>query len=235
MHETLSSQATVPTARFTFGFGGDGDFFQSKTRAEEGRITEESGRRLNHPSEPDHAEEREMNRRKAKNGELPRGCSHVFTFVWSGSFLIAGFILLTIGLWQFDEIVSSRSWPSVDGRVLSKSIEVKKFRDRDGGKTRKYTPTVSYQYTVDGQTYRGNRLRINVWRYKKRNAAAIALERLTSNGQCLVYYDADHPDRSLLTVGFTWGDFLLPSLGIIFCFFGCVGGRLMLAGSRRHQ
>ena len=176
-----------------------------------------------------------MNRRKANNGELPRGCHHAFTFVWSGSFLLAGLILLTIGFWQFDEMIASRSWPSIDGRVLSKSVEVNESRDRDGGKTRKYTPTVSYQYTVDGQTYRGNRLRINVWRYKKRNAAAIELERLTSNGQCLVYYNADHPDRSLLTVGFTWRDFLLPTLGIIFCCFACVGGRLMVVESRRHQ
>ena len=176
-----------------------------------------------------------MNKRKSNHPEPSGGCRRIFTFFWSGGFILGGLLFSTIGFIQLDEVIASRSWLSTDGRVLSKRVEVSHSRDSDNRNKTNYKPIVAYQFTVEGRTYRGNRLRISAWSYQKRSAATVALEKLTSNGQCIVFYDPDNPDRSSLTAGFTWGDFLMPAMGIMCCLCGLVGGWFMTAEDRRAR
>tara|TARA_B110000495_G_C23035316_1_gene618086 strand:- start:2719 stop:3693 length:975 start_codon:yes stop_codon:yes gene_type:complete len=178
---------------------------------------------------------RKSNKRKFNNPELPSGCGRIFTLIWSGGFILIGLLFSILGLMQLDEAIASRSWLSTDGRVLSKSVAVSHSRDSDNRSQTTYKPIVSYQFTVEGKTYHGNRLRISAWGYQKRSAATAALEKLTSNDQCVVFYAPDNPDRSSLTAGFTWGDLVMPLLGTVSCLIGLVGGWFMTAEDRRAR
>ena len=176
-----------------------------------------------------------MNKRKSNRVEPSGGCSRIFTIVWSGGFILGGLLFSVIGFMQLDEAIESRSWLSTDGRVLSKSVAVSHSRDSDNRNTTTYKPIVAYQFTVEGRTYHGNRLRISAWGYQRRSDASAALEKLTSNDQCVVFYAPDNPDRSSLTAGFTWGDLLMPAMGTVCCLVGVVGGWFMTAEDRRAR
>ena len=177
----------------------------------------------------------QMNKQKSNNPELPAGCLRIFTIVWSGGFILGGLLFSVIGFMQLDEAIESRSWLSTDGRVLSKSVAVSHSRDSDNRNKTTYQPKVDYEFTVEDRTYHGHRLRISAWGYQKRSAATAALEKLTSNGQCVVFYAPDNPDRSSLTAGFTWGDLLMPFLGTVCCLCGLVGGWFMTVEDRRAR
>jgi hypothetical protein len=176
-----------------------------------------------------------MNKRKSTHPEPSGGCIRIFIVFWSGGFIIGGLVFSTIGFKQLDEAIESGSWLSTDGRVLSTSIEVSHSRDSDNRPKTTYQPKVSYQFTVGGRTYQGNRLRISAWSYQRRSDASAELEKLTSNDQCVVFYAPDNPDRSSLTAGFTRGDLLMPILGTVCCLCGLVGGWFMTTFGRRAR
>jgi hypothetical protein len=51
----------------------------------------------------------------------------------------------------------SRSWPKVSGTILQSSLEVHHQTDDDGSTSTTYGVMISYNYSVSGQVYEGNR------------------------------------------------------------------------------
>jgi hypothetical protein len=97
---------------------------------------------------------------------------------------------------------------------------------------------VGYEFAIDGEEYRGTRVRLGDFRYQTRAAAERTAARYPENAAVVVHYPAsyrqDHPERQPVTVlepGFN-AECLYPiavlavSLGIVgFCIASLFGGR----------
>src|SRR5689334_14908479 len=77
-----------------------------------------------------------------------------------GAACLVGLILGAIGVaivlvvaYQRQRVARSQQWPSTLGTVLASGV-----REHGGDDGHYYVPDVTYQYTVAGQTYRGNRV-----------------------------------------------------------------------------
>ncbi|NLV09246.1 DUF3592 domain-containing protein [Halomicrobium mukohataei] len=60
-----------------------------------------------------------------------------------------------------------------------------------------YTPAVSYEYVVDGVTYRHDRVRANTDPLSRRGATVL-LGEFHEDAEVTVHYDADDPERAVL-------------------------------------
>lgn len=142
--------------------------------------------------------------------------------------LIVGSLMLVSGYFLADRIgkpmraqaAASVSWPTTEGQITVSRVE--KNEARKGGAT--YTAVITYQYSLDGQTFEGDR----VWfgdDYSVSNAFAsafrAAVRRYPVGKAVKVHYDPDEPGDSVLEPGPTWS-------GSVFYFIGLV---LMTLGS----
>ncbi len=98
---------------------------------------------------------------------------------------------------------ASRSWPSVEGRVVD--LEIKSIqRGRQG--VGSYRPTVRYAYTVGDREYRGRRIRFTPrlmldTQSFTQAAAAAELDGYFPGAAVRVYFDPRQPTRSVLRPG----------------------------------
>ena len=104
-----------------------------------------------------------------------------------------------------------------EGRVLSSWVET----HTGGGNTRNanYVPRISYEYTVHGRRYTGDRLAFGFGNRSPQAAQALT-RRYRSGRPVRVFYDSANPERSVLMPGF-WGNLWL----------GWLGGALFLAAA----
>jgi hypothetical protein len=120
-------------------------------------------------------------------------------------------------------VVASRSWPTIEARVVRSTVT--RFRGDD--RTVNYLPSIAYQYEVDGTTFVGTQLdwgRLGTTDEKaQRVADDYPVGKLVT-----AYYDPLHPHRSVIEPrGLTWSCFLIVfGLGFI------GGGVLMLTAMR---
>lgn len=145
-----------------------------------------------------------------------------FTIIWcSASFfatvIIGSDIIADIG---------TGDWEPVDGVVKSSGVSTS--TDGEGGTT--YCLYVSYQYTVDGKTYDGDRVS-----YSAENScnswSKNADDDYPEGKGITVYYDPDNPRESVLESGLSGVDFfmccffLFPLIGL-FLLYGSISSTI---------
>ncbi len=119
--------------------------------------------------------------------------------LWLGILSILGIAALLSGWWLFSRTrrlgQAALSWPLATGVV--KSSEISEYKTKGG---RQFMASVTYDYTVDGSTYSGNRLRFG--HYAGAKAAAEAdVAKYPVGAPVEVRYDPQTPQTSVLEPG----------------------------------
>lgn len=143
------------------------------------------------------------------------------TWAFISLFLVVGAVFATIGVHGLALGFASRSWPSTEARILQSKVE----RETSGtGKDRStsYHAKVTYEFTLDGVTYRGDRVAAaDIGRGKSVHARRI-VTRYPKGSSASVYYMPEKPSKCLLEPGFQGQTFILPSAGLIVLLLGGV-------------
>lgn len=91
-----------------------------------------------------------------------------------------------------------KGWRSVRGTVTSSGVvSHKRYDSKENRTATSYEPVVHYQYSVDGNTYPGDRIGFGSGSYSKSKAEQIA-GGYKQEAQVTVYYDPAHPDKAVL-------------------------------------
>ena len=128
----------------------------------------------------------------------------------------------------------ARNWPAVEGEVISTRIFIdisiatttgitESQRERE----RRYYPSVTYQWSVDGRVYTGSRYRLSdtYEKFKTRAAAVVAASRFKTGAPVRVYYDPAHPDQAVLETAVSAGVHVPLWLGLLIFVMGWLGFR----------
>jgi hypothetical protein len=139
------------------------------------------------------------------------------------AFLGMGIAALILGAGQLKEARASKSWPSVQGIVVSSSVQ----RSSDHDDRDYYQASVVYEYAVGGVTYSCNRISYGTTRGRPEDARE-EVKRYPKGKPVEVYYDPDDPDAAILEPGKAGEPYLWLGLGGAFTLVGLVGLGLVL-------
>jgi hypothetical protein len=119
--------------------------------------------------------------------------------VYLGVLLAIGLIALGIGAWLVWREralgTASRTWPSAEGTIKSSRVAT---HDADG--VEKYIPAVTYDYTVKGKFYAGDRLRFGGYA-GAREKAQRDVDKYPVGARVNVHYAPRQPQTSTLEAG----------------------------------
>ena len=130
--------------------------------------------------------------------------------------LVAGLVLLILGVRDIMGGMKSRSWPTTDGYVNSATIQKHYPSTSDHTRTPTYTPKVYYEYTVDGKKYTAHRVSFSGATGGKYGDAEEVVNRYPVGSKITVYYDPDNRAESVLEPGFVWTSLIMALAGLVF-------------------
>lgn len=120
------------------------------------------------------------------------------------SIIVAGSLGLFAWAWTaYRDGRRSLGWPSVSGQVTSSSVSLETTQaDSDSRLVSTYYPSVSYDYRVDGQSFKGSRIGVGGTEgfSRKEDAEAVA-GRYPIGSKVDVYCDPANPGYAVLVRG----------------------------------
>jgi hypothetical protein len=129
-------------------------------------------------------------------------------------------------LWGGYEVMSayqSQHWPSVEGEITSSYVQQDVRSIEDSSKKPTFSPKISYQYSVGGKTYTGEKISFSGGEGgEKKNKAQAVVNRYSSGKKVAVYYDPNHPEKAVLETGFSWKTFMPFAAGLGFLIVGII-------------
>lgn len=131
----------------------------------------------------------------------------IFTLIFGG----VGIGLLVWGVISYRTALESRNWPTTEGIVTFS--EVYTSTDSDGTT---YGATVNYRYTVNDQSYNGDKVSLTDYSSSSRGRAEDIVERYEEEDIVTVYYDPYDPSKAVLETGANWVQYLLMGMGCCF-------------------
>lgn len=140
--------------------------------------------------------------------------------LFASVFFLVGMFFMGYGLETFWLSMSARSWPTVEGTVVSSWVQEEK--DSDGDIT--YRPVVEYRYTYRGKTYTSRRLWAGGGLSGSQYWAEKVVSRYPPGKTVRVYVRPGHPDYAVLETGATPTGGFLILFGLVFALVG--GGML---------
>lgn len=150
--------------------------------------------------------------------EMPR--------VWWFSIFSGAFFVFWIWLSSCYQRAFRRfgTWPSVPGRLISASTEL-----RHGGEDG-YTPSVRYRYQVGGEVYEGHVIEsLDLYippkeplRFHRRERADLYISQIHSDGNVTVYYHPDDPAQAYLRQSSAAPFYFGWAVAVLFLVLGCV-------------
>ncbi len=97
---------------------------------------------------------------------------------------------------------AAQAWPSVTGVVLSAQVDTQTSWDStSGAESTSFRPSITYEYEVNGQRYRGDRLRASDAFYTAGmlpGSAQAVVDRYRPGAPVTVYYNSQNPNESVL-------------------------------------
>jgi len=140
-----------------------------------------------------------------------------FAYIFPWFFISLGALATFTGIQNFKKAKASANWPRVAGKIISSSV---KEDDDADGKT--YRAKISYTYSVENVTRKGNRVSYG---WDGSSASSFAKEivaRYPAGKTISVYYRPDNPKECVLRPGYQEGTWCFPIFGFIFFVFGCL-------------
>jgi hypothetical protein len=97
---------------------------------------------------------------------------------------------------------AAQAWPSASGVVLSAQVETRSAWDStSGADSTSFHPAITYEYEVNGQRYRGDRLRASDSFYSMGmlpGSAQAVVNRYPVGAPVTVYYNPANPQEAVL-------------------------------------
>lgn len=127
---------------------------------------------------------------------------------------LLGLLLSGFGVSFIADGLQARSWPVVDGRVVSTTVRVD-MPTGNSGATReareahwRYYPSITYRWVVDGRPHTGSRYQLGTThpKLRQREEAQAAAARYPVGSTVRVHYNPANPDQAVLETA--------PSVGI---------------------
>jgi hypothetical protein len=125
----------------------------------------------------------------------------VFAFVplcFGVFFFLAGAILLFFAIRTRKKSNASMAWPSTAGQISEASVRQNSSTDEDGHVNFTYSPVVEYDFTVNGQAFKGRRINYGVTASPSREAAQKEVDRFPVGMQVTVFYNPEKPGEAVL-------------------------------------
>lgn len=132
--------------------------------------------------------------------------------LFAGVFLYLGWEVVRQETGALRSGSASRTWPTVEGRVISSGVQT---RHGTSGDITRYYPVVEYEYSVEGRSFRGNRISFDTQTMDYTSAANIA-KRYAVGRKVTVFYDPNDAGHSVLEAGTSGGSWLGIGIGIVF-------------------
>lgn len=136
---------------------------------------------------------------------------------------LGGALLLGMALRNIARGTASRNWPETSGTILRTFVSVQ--TDSEGAKG--YTPSIEYEYIVEGSRHKGTRLQYGQVGSWSREHAERTIAAYAAGTSVRVFVNPRNPKDSVLLSGTSWGNLFLAMAGIVF-----LGAGFMLRGSR---
>ncbi len=110
------------------------------------------------------------------------------------------------------------NWPSVRGKIVSSNVEEYQERDSDGRLRTNYRPAVEFAFSVRGQEYHGNQIKLDLSVSAGRGYAEKVVAKYPAGSAVAVHYDPAHPATAALEnpTGATW---IIAAAGLGFLAF----------------
>lgn len=134
-------------------------------------------------------------------------------------FAIGG-LLTVFGIKGIFDAVGTADWPVAEGTIVQSEISKRKL---DQPLKYEYSPSVRYEYVVDGENYRNSTIRPGGRRSSRiKTEAEYRLAPYPKGQKDKVYYNPDNPGKSLLEPGMNFAVLMYPAFGIVALFVGRV-------------
>ncbi len=137
---------------------------------------------------------------------------------------IFGIVVIGQGLSTFNTGMASSTWPHVTGKMVRASVrtqgtvEQNSYRNRPTSPT--YYPEVTYEYTVNGQTYQSTRFTAQDSGYSTSLEAFNAIDQVNGKDGLTVYYNPGNPKDAMLKPGVSGNSYGSLFVGILLLIFG---------------
>ena len=136
--------------------------------------------------------------------------------------LLLGGGLFLWGLTQFRRSRATGAWPSAPGWIVQSTVTTSFTRGSDDSPdSYTYSPSVVYQYSINGQTFQGTRITYAGQGYGTPAKAQAALAPYPAGQPVNVFFNPARPHESVLAAGKTSGVMLMV-LGALILAVGLV-------------
>ncbi|HVM81103.1 MAG TPA: DUF3592 domain-containing protein [Stellaceae bacterium] len=140
------------------------------------------------------------------------------------AFTVVGLIALPIGIYGRRRARREQAWPTVKATVRTAAIA-----SAPGSEGRRFIPKLTYEYTVAGKTYAGDRVGYTQYRDFSEAYARDYLAKHAVGSAVEVHYDPADPARSILEPGAGGcGPLLFSLVGVVFL---AAGIAMLIAGT----
>ena len=142
--------------------------------------------------------------------------------------VLIGILMSGFGIYFIALGIEAQGWKTVEGQVTSVVVRVDTDLQADAvtkkrrEELKRYYPSISYEWVVDGKTYSGSRYRLGETheKYDERTDAQAAAAKFRNGAPIKVYYNVDHPNQAVLEPSLSGGVFVPLPLGLVFLFTG---------------
>lgn len=150
-------------------------------------------------------------------------------------FIAVGLGTVSIGIRGLIQANASADWPSVKGRVVSSSVDQQRSSKNNGGTSTTYHAEVLYEFAVGGTTYNGNRVAYGDYGSSNPAHARRIVNQYPEGETVTVHYMPDDPEQSVLEPGVQMQAWILPGIGSVFLFAGCLMAAFLPGALRKQQ
>lgn len=132
-------------------------------------------------------------------------------------FLGIGTIVTAVGTQGLISARESVHWPTAQGEIIASTIEERRKPSRRGHLgTTSYYPQVRYQFFIDRQRFKGDRIAYGDYGSSDRGHAERITRRYPQGKTVTVHYRPGQPQDALLEPGIQTQTWFMPGFGLIF-------------------
>jgi hypothetical protein len=147
--------------------------------------------------------------------------------IWARAILLGiGALMIVSSIWIYiaasQRAAAAEEWPGTRGRVVAARTEFRTSTDSDGDRSDSYTPIVTFEYAVNGRTYRSTQLYLNESPvFSDEGDARAFLHEYRPGTPLQIWYDPANPQEAAVIIeGPSWAVGILTVMGLIFAAVG---------------
>ena len=128
---------------------------------------------------------------------------------------LIGLVITLIGFYYLFKSKESKSWDSTEGEILTSDV-IKEFNNNSEGNNLMYKPEICYSFSVNGQQFISNKIRIMFNFSTNWSTRAYRLvKKYPINSKVTVFYDANNPEDSVLEPGIKFEIIVMIIIGFL--------------------